>query len=292
MLNLRRSQGPMYFLRYMTVLTTGYSSYPGNTSTNGQWPMLKVAVTLAAHKGSVNTVTFNQDGNYCLTGGDDRRVLLWNPHREQSEMLPIKEYSGHNHRVLDVAVAAGNASFASCGGDRGVFVWDVASGFVSRRLQAHEQRVNAVSYNDDCSILLSASYDKTVRCWDMRSRSVHPVQTLVGAADSVSAVASSGHYIHSSSIDGSLRTYDVRKGVLTVDSFGLPITHVSISHDGNCLLATTLDSRLRLLDKTNGQLLTEYTGHRNEVFKLSCCLSHDDAQTICGSEVQACANLL
>eukprot|EP00966_Prymnesium_polylepis_P120851 2792571-Prymnesium_polylepis.1 len=245
---------------------------------------LREAVTLRAHKGCVNAVAFNHDGNYCLTAGDDRRVLLWNPHREPEEMAPIKEYTGHSQRVLDVAVAAGNASFASCGGDRTVFVWDVASGVISRRLQAHEQRVNAVAYNDDCSILLSASYDKSVRCWDMRSKNVYPVQTLEGASDSVSAVACAGPFIYSSSIDGAVRAYDLRRGTLSVDQFGQPVTHVALSHDGNCVLASTLDSKLRLLDKADGQLLTEYTGHCNTSFKLSCCLSHDDAFTLCGSE--------
>ncbi|KAL1515603.1 hypothetical protein AB1Y20_002222 [Prymnesium parvum] len=245
---------------------------------------LREAATLRAHKGCVNAVKFNADGQYCMTAGDDRRVLLWNPYRDPAELSPIKEYCAHNHRVLDIALAAGNASFASCGGDRAVFLWDVASGAVSRRLQAHEQRVNAVAFNDDCSVLLSASYDKTVRCWDMRSRSVHPVQSLGEAADSVSAVASAGHFIYSSSIDGCVRTYDLRQGALSVDSFGLPVTHLALSHDGNCLLAATLDSTLRLLDKANGQMLTEYSGHRNESYKLSACFSHDDAYTVGGSE--------
>ena len=214
---------------------------------------LKEVATLRSHKGSVNAVTFNHDGNYCLTAGDDRRVLLWNPHREQAEMAPIKEYTGHSQRILDVAVAQGNASFASCGGDRTVFVWDVSSGLISRRLCAHEQRVNAVAYNDDYSILLSASYDKMVCCWDMRSRNTAPVQTLTDSADSVSAVASSSHYMHASSIDGKVRTYDLRAGTLTADTIGQPVTHVALSHDQNCLLAGTLDSRLRLLDKVRPQ---------------------------------------
>lgn len=212
-------------------------------------PLLKESATLRSHKGCVNTLTFNHDGNYCLTGGDDRRVLLWNPHREQAEAIPIKEYTGHSQRVLDVVIAKGNASFASCGGDRTVFVWDVASGLISRRLLAHEQRVNAVAFNDDCSILLSGSYDKTICCWDMRSRSAAPVQVLADCADSVSGVAVSSHYVYASSIDGRLRTYDLRQGTLTVDTIGHPVTHVAISHDENCLLAATLDSRLRLLDK-------------------------------------------
>lgn len=210
---------------------------------------LREVATMRSHKGSVNAITFNHDGNYCLTAGDDRRIILWNPHREQAEMTPIKEYSGHSQRVLDVAVAHDNGSFASCGGDRTVFLWDVSSGIISRRLLAHEQRVNAVAFNEDCSILLSASYDKMVCCWDMRSRNAAPVQTLSGSADSVSSLAVSSHYIYASSIDGNVRTYDLRAGTLTADTIGQPVTHIAVSRDGNCLLAGSLDSKLRLLDK-------------------------------------------
>ena len=94
---------------------------------------------LQGHKGSVNVARFNRDGKYCLTGGDDRRVILWNPYKDPGEeIVPIKEYAIHSKQVLDVAVADDNASFASCGGDKTVFVWDVGSGRVLRRLVGHE----------------------------------------------------------------------------------------------------------------------------------------------------------
>ena len=57
-----------------------------------------------------------------------------------------------------------------------------------------------------------------------------------------------------------------------------------LSGDHNCLLCATLDSRLRLLDKSSGTVLCEYRGHVNDSFKLSCCLSHDDSTVLSGSE--------
>ena len=62
-------------------------------------------------------------------------------------------------------------------------------------------------------------------------------------------------------------------------------THVALSGDRNCLLCATLDSRLTLLDKASGTVLCEYKGHENVGFKLSCCLSADDARVLCGSEL-------
>merc|ERR1711998_716808 len=98
-----------------------------------------------------------------------------------------------------------NASFASCGGDRTVFLWDVTTGAGGRRFEGHGSRVNAICFGGDESsggksgvgsgggivgdaILFSGSYDRTVRCWDMRSRSRDPIQVVEGFKDSVMSV--------------------------------------------------------------------------------------------------------
>jgi len=241
--------------------------------------------TLPGHKGSVNVAIFNADGNYCLSAGDDRRILLWNPRRETDADVPIKAYTGHNERVLGLCVADDNASFASCGGDRSVFVWDVPSGRVLRRLAGHSQRVNAVAYaGESGSVLVSASYDTTARCWDMRSRNSAPIQVLEGSADSLTSLAVSDHEVITSSVDGVVRTYDLRAGSLTRDTVGQAITRIALSRDGHCLLASSLDARLRLLDKATGGLLNTYTGHTHAQFTVGACLSHDDALVLGGSE--------
>ena len=246
---------------------------------------LKHAATLQAHRGCVNVATFNNDGAYCLTGGDDRRVLLWNPYRDPADaIVPIKEYAIHSKQVLDIAVAHDNASFASCGGDKTIFVWDVGSGRVLRRLVGHEQRVNAVAYAAENSVLLSASYDTTVRCWDCRSRNAAPIQVLADGADSISSVTASAHEIVAASVDGCMRVYDLRMGRASCDQLAQPVTHVALSHDANCVLASCLDAKLRLLDKSNGEMLNEYAGHVNKAYKLGCCLSHDDSLVLSGSE--------
>mgnify|MGYP001162516514 CR=1 FL=1 len=247
---------------------------------------LRCKSLLKGHKGSVFAVTFNSDGNYCLSAGDDRRVLLWNPRREEADIAPIKEYRGvNNYRILDLAIAHDNSTFASCGGDKAVLIWDVTSGRVLRHFNGHTQRVNAVAYNlNESSVLISGSYDTTVRCWDCRSRSNSPIQVLDDAADSVTSVAVSGHELMSASVDGVLRCYDLRKRSLTIDTVSVPLLHVALSLDGHCALAAGLDSTIRLFNKATGAMLCQYTGHQNENFKLACAFSHDDALVLSGSE--------
>ena len=62
---------------------------------------------------------------------------------------PIQRYEAHGYSVLDVAVTADNARFASVGGDRGVFLWDVEQGGTIRRWSGHNARVEAVQFAGD-----------------------------------------------------------------------------------------------------------------------------------------------
>uniref|UniRef100_A0A8B9FLG4 WD repeat domain-containing protein 83 n=1 Tax=Amazona collaria TaxID=241587 RepID=A0A8B9FLG4_9PSIT len=128
------------------------------------------------------------------------------------------------------------------------------------------------------------SIDSTVRCWDCRSRRPDPVQVLDEAKDGVSSVKLSSHEILSGSVDGHVRRYDLRAGQLYCDYVGSPITSVCFSKDGQCTLAASLDSTLRLLDKDTGELLGEYKGHRSTTYRLDCVLSEQDTHVGCASE--------
>ena len=61
-----------------------------------------------------------------------------------------------------------NSKFVSSGGDRSVFLWDVMTGSTIRRIAGHMGKINAVEFNDDASVVVSGSYDSTVRIWDLR----------------------------------------------------------------------------------------------------------------------------
>ena len=98
-----------------------------------------------------------------LTGSSDRQIRLFNPLKAPPPppISPsittssttsissvssglIQTYSAHGYEVLDIAVSEDNARFASVGGDRQVFLWDVAQGRTLRRWSGHGARVNCV----------------------------------------------------------------------------------------------------------------------------------------------------
>jgi mitogen-activated protein kinase organizer 1 len=72
----------------------------------------------------------------------------------------------------------------------------------------------------DSQFVLVGSFDATVKLWDTKSNSTKPLMTLSEAKDSVSCVVVIESEILAGSVDGRVRTYDVRTGKLTTDVFG------------------------------------------------------------------------
>ena len=229
----------------------------------------------------IHTVVYSRDGQYCLTGSADRTIKLWNPRKDTF----IKTYAEHGKDVLGIALPLNdNSRFASCGMDRSVLVWDVSTGRVVRRFNDHSQRVNAIDFNADASVVASVSYDATMRLWDCRSQSRRPIQVVAAGKDSVESIQINGHEILTGCTDGFIRIFDVRMGCVTQDSIGSPVTCTRFSNDKNCVLAVSLDNSIRLVDKESGELLNSYSGHSNAHYRVMATMSYTDAHVIGGSE--------
>ena len=89
--------------------------------------------------------------------------------------------------------------------------------FVRALLDA-TQRINCVRFNSESSLMFTGAYDTHVRIWDCKSNAFQALQVLTEASDSISEVLLHDTELITSSIDGSIRTYDIRRGVLSTDT--------------------------------------------------------------------------
>lgn len=69
---------------------------------------------------------------------------------------------------MELRRSKSNQRFASCGGDRSVFLWEVASQEVVRKFSGHNGKVNVVAFNEEETVLASGSADVSVRLWDLK----------------------------------------------------------------------------------------------------------------------------
>jgi len=278
------------------------------------------AAQLKGHTGSILDVKFTKNGRYVLTCGQDRTVRLWNPTRLDPaipsqrrcayafandegmygsvpvdalpQALPISTYHAqHMYEVSSVAIDDGNKCVISSS-NKAVFVSDVMTSKLLRRFDGHEGRVNSVACNADASVVLSGSYDGTVKCWDVRnnSNSSTPIQVLDEATDSVTSVfvTNDQYEIITTSVDSKLRTYDLRKGQLRVDHLveaGSALTSVALSNDSQCLIVNCLDGIVRLVERSNGNVIGKYSNsHQAKEYSVGVDITADDQYIVCGSE--------
>lgn len=233
----------------------------------------------------------------------------------------------HPHQLFLISLlihigfrAHDNVKFASSGGDRSVFVWDVATAQTTRRLTGHMGKINAVEFNDDASVVASGTlfrhfmvlksstdsrkarltplYDYgiygmsslAIGAWpkpqdaSIRSQSRQPIQTLDNARDAIQSLHVGNTYILTGSVDGHIRTYDLRKGELRADYLGHPVTSVVPTQDGSTALVSTLDSHVRLMDLQTGAMLNDFKSHRAAEYRVRACFGHGEATVICGDE--------
>jgi mitogen-activated protein kinase organizer 1 len=138
--------------------------------------------------------------------------------------------------------------------------------------------------------------------WDGRSNNHRPIQTLKEAKDSVTAVHILQFCIRTASVDGCVRTYDIRKGVLQCDDCHSPITglaHSSKERDRTYLAVSCLDGTIRVKPDDESQDGFSSSGskpselvvplicrdrHTAGRFGLECCFSADASIVVSGSE--------
>ena len=143
-----------------------------------------------SHTGPIYTLKFSHSGEYCMSGSEDRGVCLYNPKKN----ILVKVYKNlHNYEVTSIDISNDNSRFITGGGDRVVLLTDVLEGKNISRFQGHAGRVNSVAYNEENNVIVSGSYDTTIRCWDNRLGAHSPIDVIKGFKDSVSKVVVSRH---------------------------------------------------------------------------------------------------
>jgi len=155
-----------------------------------------------------------------------------------------------------VAFSPDGRALAIAGGDGDVYVADPRDLSAPRRLRGHGAEVCAVAFAAD-GVLASASYDKTIRLWDVAAGK--EIAKLQGHESGINAIAitNDGRTIASASEDTTLRVWDRASGTVTATFGGhrLPVNTVAFAAEGRYVISGAEDGDVLLWSARDGALL-------------------------------------
>ncbi|ETE63459.1 F-box-like/WD repeat-containing protein TBL1X, partial [Ophiophagus hannah] len=136
---------------------------------------------------------------------------------------PVKTFQGHTNEVNAIKWDPSGMHLASCSDDMTLKIWNMKQDTCVHDLQAHNKEIYTIKWsptgpgtsNPNCNIMLaSASFDSTVRLWDVeRGICTH---TLTKHQEPVYSVAFSpdGKYLASGSFDKCVHIWNTQSGTL------------------------------------------------------------------------------
>ncbi|KAJ8379169.1 hypothetical protein AAFF_G00230810 [Aldrovandia affinis] len=294
-----------------------------------EWQSESYVFKQQGHFNNMAALSYSPDGQYIATGGDDGKVKVWNTnsglcfvtfsdHSSSVTALTftsrgfvivsasldgtVRAFDLHRYRNFRTFTSPRPAQFSClavdgsaelvCAGARDsfeVFLWSLQTGRLLEVLAGHEGPVSGLSFSPVRSVLASASWDRTVRLWDMMD-SWQTKETLRLTSDGLAVTyRPDGQELAVATLDGEISfwdpqtatqtgsiagRHDLQTGRKDTDKItakqaakGKSFTTLCYSADGQCVLAGG-QSKFVCIYNIAEQILVKK-------FEISCNLSLD-----------------
>ena len=230
----------------------------------------KTKSVLQGHEDAITSVAFSPDGKYVLTGSLDNTACVWDVTHPQAAPRVLHHHNDPNTYDPVSAVFSSNGRFILTGFLNNAYVWnatDQATTPIITVSYKHHSFINSVTFSPNGKYVLTGSRNNKAYLWDLANPQA-PFRVLNHEQENISSVAFSPdeQYVLILSSDDNLldddyfAAPDEESHCSTVclwdltDSAAAPrilyhnqnIRSVVFSPDGKCILAATLDGKLRV----------------------------------------------
>jgi serine/threonine protein kinase len=229
----------------------------------------------SGHSAPVRCVAISPDGQFLVSGGDDRIVKVWNINEGEE----IYTLIGHSGSVTSVAISPDGETLASGSADRTIKLWNLQTGQEIKTLSGDSHSVTCISFHPKKnSVLFSASIDTTIKVWNFETAQITHTYARHTNGVTCLAVHPNGKILASGSHDCTVIVWSNH----TLVGHSAPVLCVTISPDGQTLVSGSQDKEIKVWNLNNGELLRTLTGHSAPV--LSLVMSPDGQTLVSGGE--------
>jgi guanine nucleotide-binding protein subunit beta-2-like 1 protein len=180
-----------------------------DTDDDKEWG--KPRKVLTGHSHFISDLDLSQDSRFCLSSSWDGTIRLWN----LATGTTRKTLVGHSKDVLTVAFSPDNRQISTGSIDKTIKIWNI-HGVCKFTVDQnpHTDWVSCVRYFHDVKqpIIVSASWDKTIKVWDNAVMSL--MHTFVGHKAQINTLdlAPNTNFVASGGRDGKVNIWNLVEG--------------------------------------------------------------------------------
>ncbi|RWS03316.1 DDB1- and CUL4-associated factor 5-like protein [Dinothrombium tinctorium] len=247
---------------------------------------------LYSHYGCVNAIEFSNNGQCLVSGGDDRRVLLWDVEKAISGIGKPSIMKGeHNSNIFCLGFNLNNTRLFSAGNDEQVIIHDAITG-ETLDVILHDEAIYGLSVDPiNDNIFATACDDGRIFIWDLREPNLRDPLTLIRSQSAFHAVMHNPvepQFLATANSKEGIGLWDIRKpkNCLLQYNGGIMSSQSAMSVRFNSRGTQILSLRRRLppilYNVTSPHPIAEFdhTGYYNSCTMKSCCFAGDEDQYI------------
>jgi len=268
--------------------------------------------TLKGHTDDLRCFSLSPDGNYLLSGGDDKTLRLWDLNVRKccrtisihnkaitcNAITPDGNFAisgsldctisildlsngkclhtlrGHEKGIKDLVITPdGKYLISAC--SRCLILWDIPSGQQVNNFKVYSKNINTIALSPDGKFLIAAGRDRRIDLWDINRQKWILVMSGHGASVYKVGITPDGLHAVSASSDHTLRLWELSTGkcLNTMKGHNSCVNTFSITPDGRFIISAGDDNDIIIWKKDRGEMINKLTGHRGAVKDL--CVTPD-----------------
>ena len=241
------------------------------------------------HANTINSVVFTHDDQQLLTGSFDCLAMLF----DANNGIRIKTFEGHTEEIVEVNMNNDENKFCTASMDTTSKIFDIEEGKCIITLKGHTDVVSRAKFNKESNMILTGSYDKSCKIFDLNDGNV-----LFDFNEHTKEISNCFFYpkdnniIISTSLDGLLKIYDIRKGNASVNTydehFKKEIFCSTISSNGKFFATGGGDNTVNVYDLAEMKKIFSLTGHNKEIYSVDFTYGEETKYLVSGDGLGEC----